>query len=83
MATSNERPIIAILAQEVKNMGDSTNMTSFISASYVKYVESAGARVVPIPTSMDESTLRELFMCVNGLLIPGGNAYLTHYFLQV
>ena len=44
---ANDRPIIGILTQpsssSLSQFGD-----NYIAASYVKYVESAGARVVPI-----------------------------------
>jgi len=35
-------------------------------------MESAGARVVPIPWEADNKTLSHLFNSVNGLLLPGG-----------
>lgn len=44
-------PIIGVLAQEVYPNGLITrnfNATSYIAASYVKFVEGAGGRVVPI-----------------------------------
>lgn len=48
----NENPIIGILAEEVGENHLSTKFhnkyKSFISASYVKFVECGGARVVPI-----------------------------------
>jgi hypothetical protein len=48
----NFRPIIGILAQELssslQNAFQGQNFTSYIGAAYVKYIESAGARVVPV-----------------------------------
>lgn len=48
----NQRPIIGVLAQEqsfyLHGKYPEENYTSYIAASYVKDVESAGARVVPI-----------------------------------
>lgn len=47
----NERPIIGVLAQEVSYALEQTYpgmYGSYIAASYVKFVEGAGARVVPI-----------------------------------
>ncbi|KAF7275319.1 hypothetical protein GWI33_011870, partial [Rhynchophorus ferrugineus] len=47
----NDRPIIGILSQEtyiVRYLFPGRQYDSFISASYVKFLESAGARVVPI-----------------------------------
>ncbi|KAF5842134.1 class I glutamine amidotransferase-like protein [Dunaliella salina] len=70
----NDRPIIGILSQP----GDPApkNM-SYIAASYVKWVESAGARVVPIFYDMSEEQVRQRFNVINGLLIPGGGANLS------
>ncbi|XP_043363738.1 gamma-glutamyl hydrolase isoform X2 [Dermochelys coriacea] len=45
---SNGRPIIGILAQECDFTSFSRFGSSYIAASYVKFLESAGARVVPI-----------------------------------
>lgn len=49
---TNNRPIIGILSQEqshhLKTKYIKENYTSYIAASYVKDVESSGARVVPI-----------------------------------
>uniref|UniRef100_A0A3P8SBB3 folate gamma-glutamyl hydrolase n=1 Tax=Amphiprion percula TaxID=161767 RepID=A0A3P8SBB3_AMPPE len=45
-AQRNDRPIIGVLAQEV--FQPKPNQTSYIAASYVKFLEAAGARVVPV-----------------------------------
>jgi len=45
---------------------------SYIAASYVKYVEGAGARAVPIRVNQPQEYYIELFNSINGLLIPGG-----------
>ena len=69
--TVNNKPIIGIFAQPsghaLKPFGD-----KYIAASYVKYIESAGARVVPIPYDLSQSELRTLFESLNGALFPGG-----------
>lgn len=48
----NNRPIIGVLSQEqsyyLAGKYPKENYTSYIAASYVKAVESSGARVVPI-----------------------------------
>ena len=48
--TLNPRPIVGILAQELPHSLEESfvNKTSYIGAAYVKYIESAGARVVPV-----------------------------------
>lgn len=49
----------------------STNY-AYLAASYVKFIESAGARVVPIPFEASNSTLEKIFQKINGVLITGG-----------
>lgn len=47
----NEEPIIGVLAQEMSySLANKyeENFESYIAASYVKFIEGAGARVVPI-----------------------------------
>ena len=76
------RPLIGIISQP----GDpATGQDSYIAASYVKFVESAGARVVPFfhDAPLEETDAR--FAAVNGVLIPGGAARLApgHTFFDV
>lgn len=67
-ASSPLGPIIGVFAQPLSQHGE------YIAASYVKWVESAGGRVVPIPYSAPKSYLKELLPQLNGLLYPGGAA---------
>jgi len=73
-STLNLRPIIGILTQPTVPVLTSAlnNGSSFITASYVKWVESGGARVVPIPYNASQEELSYFFSSVNGLLMPGG-----------
>uniref|UniRef100_UPI0037E8AEBB gamma-glutamyl hydrolase n=1 Tax=Semicossyphus pulcher TaxID=241346 RepID=UPI0037E8AEBB len=71
-AERNDRPIIGVLAQEVKS--PKPNQTSYIAASYVKFLESAGARVVPIMINKTQEEYKALFNSINGILYPGGGA---------
>ena len=71
----NKRPIIGILSQELSDTleewyGD--NYTSYIGAAYIKYVEAAGARVVPVLINQPDEYYEIIFNSTNGLLIPGG-----------
>ena len=61
--------MIAILAQI--NQQDKTGQ-SYIAASYVKYLEASGARVVPVPVGVSDDQLDEIFQGVNGVIFPGG-----------
>ena len=77
----NDRPIIGILAQELsvnleKWYGD--NNTSYIDSSYIKYIEAAGARVVPVLINQPMEYYRTIFTSTNGLLFPGGQVELTN-----
>ena len=53
------------------------NASSYVGASYVKWVESAGARAAPVLLGRDVRYYREeVFDKINGLLIPGGGVSL-------
>lgn len=78
---STDRPIIGILTQELgdsfHNLPEAANYSSYLGASYVQWIESAGARVVPVivdtTNSVDQTQyFQEVFRSVNGLVIPGG-----------
>ena len=64
------------------------NYTSYIGAAYVKYVEMAGARVVPVLIDQPDEYYRMIFNKTNGLLIPGGAANIlnsgkqTHFWVK-
>lgn len=69
----NNYPIIGILSQPShSHEGNCGGDCLYIAASYVKYIESAGARAVPINYYADESELEILFESLNGFLWPGG-----------
>nr|XP_048276334.1 gamma-glutamyl hydrolase [Myodes glareolus] len=59
--------------KEMRNLGK-----YYIAASYVKYLESAGARVVPIRLNLQHTQYTELFRSINGILFPGGSASILH-----
>lgn len=77
------RPLVGILSQPLPAAAAArlgfppsspSRPPSFIAASYVKFVESGGARAVPVRFDAPaEETLR-VFSAVNGLLLPGGSA---------
>lgn len=74
----NERPIIGILSLDCSDNAFSNDGKSYIAASYVKYIESAGARVVPIRIDLEKEQLEKLFNSINGVLFPGGGASLSN-----
>jgi len=72
----NFRPIIGILTQPTDGVLTSYG-TSYIAASYVKYAESGGARVVPIFHNSTFEELDSVFNNINGILFPGGGSDLN------
>jgi len=46
----------------------------YIAASYVKWIESAGGRVVPIKYNATNDEVDTIMSSVNGILFPGGDA---------
>eukprot|EP00271_Cylindrocystis_brebissonii_P007129 TRINITY_DN20296_c0_g1_i1.p1 TRINITY_DN20296_c0_g1~~TRINITY_DN20296_c0_g1_i1.p1 ORF type:complete len:363 (+),score=37.14 TRINITY_DN20296_c0_g1_i1:143-1231(+) len=86
----NFQPIIGILSQPGdgdggeaihKNDGKLHSMAvgnfSYIAASYVKWAEMGGARVIPILYNEPEDIIRQKFHAVNGLIFPGGGTELV------
>ena len=80
-ATTNNRPIIGILAVP----GDHSNCTTLVHALpsgaapsscfhslYVKWLEAAGARVVPLPYDLPKPAFEQRLEALNGALITGG-----------
>mmetsp|Transcript_2841 Transcript_2841/g.3210 ORF Transcript_2841/g.3210 Transcript_2841/m.3210 type:complete len:363 (-) Transcript_2841:63-1151(-) len=65
----NQEPLIGILSQPLFH--DLENV-SFIAASYVQFVEAAGARAVPIVYNDPKEKIIETFGKINGLILPGG-----------
>merc|ERR1711907_866729 len=69
---TNDRPIIGVLTQPIDDN------TSYIAASYVKFLEAAGARVAPVHFDSSEAELTAVFGSINGLLIPGGGSIFSN-----
>jgi gamma-glutamyl hydrolase len=67
VSSENDRPIIGIVSEKVNN-----ESKSYIAASYVKFIESAGGRVVPVLSNTSQEDLKTLFNSINGILFPGG-----------
>ncbi|XP_037550416.1 gamma-glutamyl hydrolase [Nematolebias whitei] len=69
-ASRNDEPVIGVLAQEVSS--PNASHAAYVAASYVKFLESAGARVVPVMINLTLEEYTTLFNSVNGILYPGG-----------
>ncbi|XP_062911348.1 gamma-glutamyl hydrolase [Mobula hypostoma] len=80
----NQRPIIGILAQESHDPVLHPYGKTYIAAPYVKYLESAGCRVMPIRMNLTHEEYERIFYSINGVLFPGGEANLkTSNFVKV
>jgi len=67
---ASRNPVIGMSAQI--EHPEQANAPSYIAASYIKHMESAGARIVPIPSAMSDEDLLKLLPHLNGYLYPGG-----------
>lgn len=72
---TNLRPIIGIVTEWTGD--EKLKNQSYIAASYVKFIESSGGRVVPILNNSTEDQVKELFHSINGVLFPGGDSSLS------
>ncbi|KAL9956142.1 hypothetical protein ACROYT_G037579 [Oculina patagonica] len=58
------------------------NVTIFgsqlVAATYVKFIESAGGRMVPIFINSTVKQVEKLFSSINGAIFPGGHRLLHH-----
>ena len=71
--TLNNRPIIGVIMQSTEGIGFHSTKPNYIAASYIKYLESSGARVVPIWNDLTYEETEEIFNSINGVLFPGGD----------
>ncbi|KAI4333537.1 hypothetical protein L6164_018329 [Bauhinia variegata] len=77
------RPVIGILTHPGDGasgrLSNATN-ASYIAASYVKFAESAGARVIPLIYNEPEEKLLKKLELVNGVIFTGGWAKAGLYY---
>lgn len=66
--SKTNQPLIGILAQACHYCPG----RSYVAAGFVKWIEAAGARAVPIRFYNSEEELHRVFKSVNGLIFPGG-----------
>lgn len=64
-----QTPIIGIVTQTYRN--SSTEKSSYIAASYIKFIEMSGAQVVPIYGFANTNDLLALLRNVNGVVFTG------------
>ncbi|XP_040210202.1 gamma-glutamyl hydrolase [Rana temporaria] len=68
----NDSPVIGVVAQEIHFENLMSHGRSYIAASYIKTLESAGARVLPIRINLPKEEYVKIFNAINGVLLPGG-----------
>lgn len=68
----NDRPVIGVLTQIVSDDVMKPFGRTYIPASYVKYLESGGSRVMPIRLTLTTAEYENIFKKINGLLFIGG-----------
>ncbi|KAF5897829.1 gamma-glutamyl hydrolase-like, partial [Clarias magur] len=61
-----------ILTQEVTDPNLRLYGKTYIPSSYVKYIESGGARVIPIRLNLTREQHEKIFRSINGLMFIGG-----------
>lgn len=67
-------PIIGVLTEVLRDYKRFTNERHLhIASSYVKWVETSGAQVLPILLNQDDAYYERVFSQTNGLLLPGGD----------
>lgn len=80
--TINQGPVIGILTQEYHgDFKEYKNNRSYIAASYVKFVESAGGRVVPLLLDQDIKYYTDIMSNLSGVLLPGGGENIDKRYL--
>ena len=72
------RPIIGIMAQSSSGMPFRSFGKMYIPGSYVKFIESSGARAVPIFNNLTKREAKKIFQSINGAIFPGGIVNVTN-----
>jgi gamma-glutamyl hydrolase len=75
-AALDNRPVIGVVAQPTPSTLTSYG-ASFFPASYVKYIESAGARAIPLRYDSPRAELDRDLKRVNGVWFPGGSSHIS------
>mmetsp|Transcript_49009 Transcript_49009/g.56338 ORF Transcript_49009/g.56338 Transcript_49009/m.56338 type:complete len:352 (+) Transcript_49009:72-1127(+) len=81
----NEAPIIGVLAQPLDELVQepmapklTRSVDQYIESSHVKFLQSGGARVVPILFGLPQEFYFSLMGKLNGIYIPGGSTNLIN-----
>jgi len=72
-AASGDFPVVAIMSQPSKSSAAGcSGSCEYIASSYVKFVELAGARALPVSFYSTDAEIDDIMTQVNGFLFPGG-----------
>ena len=66
-------PVIGVLTVPVSKTFKNQEIKSYLSDSYVKWIEMSGAKVVPIPYSWSKNKILSTVSQLNGVVFPGGS----------
>ena len=89
---ANDAPIIGLVTMpcwiepELCPWAVDPETIQFFPASYVKWIESGGGRVIPIMSDAKHEEVRDLLGMINGIVFPGGAAFLfgpSKYWYQI
>jgi len=71
----NVQPVIGVVAQPLEDGmtgPEYEGYTTYVMDKYIRFMETSGARVIPLLTGEDESVTLDKLSKVNGVLFPGG-----------
>lgn len=68
-----DRPVIGIIMHPETEASTAYPTRQYVAASYVKWIESSGGRVVLIPHTMPQDEIKRLLRQLNGLVFTGGS----------
>ena len=66
-------PVIGVVSRENMIPNHENDGVSYIAASYIKWLESVGARSIAIFANATDEDIDMIFPQINGLIMPGGN----------
>lgn len=77
MSRTQYQPVIGVFTQPSNDLNQTiypADKYQYISSSYVKWLQTSGAKVIPVPYDLPEVESDLLLSKMNGLLFPGGDA---------
>ena len=73
LALPPQNPIIGVYTEDAEDFGQTPQpYQTYISASYIKNLEMAGAQVLPLYYHYSQAQLTNILSKINGVFFPGG-----------